>query len=424
MSTPFLLPSCQQIQAKAAQLAFFCFGAFCVAFPSGYSVSFIFLFLMALPRLWHKTYWQELSIEMQMLAILFLAYFLFSAIATWLDHGTLKQIDRPSRLFALALMLPLICRYKPTFAVLFSGIGTGAITAGAVAAYEKLYLHEERAFTNIMPIQSGDISLSLGLLSLCAFAWYYRQGARRWMLFYVVAALGGVAGSFLSGSRGGWVLLPLLLIIWYRSFCHWYSARLKLAIFAAITLCLLALFIPQLGVKERMQETRSEISEFLSGNNPDTSTGLRFQFWQSAWKSFLEKPLLGWGPNSIRESQKEQFEAGKLSASAYQFNSHAHNQFLDHMAKYGLAGLGMLLALFLIPWLLGNKIAGTGSKERTDYTLVVASRLHILATMNYCLSQAFLNHNSGMIFYPFMVTLLLCALDAHSSKEASSTASS
>lgn len=392
------------------QLAFFFFGALCVAFPSGYSVSFIFLFLMALPRLWQRAYWQGLSPEMKILAILFVTSFLFSALATWLDNGSLKQIDRPSRLLALALMLPLICRYQPKFSVLFSGIGVGAMIAGAIAVYEKLHLHEERAFSEIMPIQSGDISLSLGLLSLCAFAWYYRQGLRSWMLFYAISALGGVAGSFLSGSRGGWILLPLLLVIWYRSFCHWYSTRLKLAIFAAITLCLLALFIPQLGVRERLQDTRSEISEFLSGKNPDTSTGFRFQLWQSAWRSFLEKPVLGWGPNSIRVSQKEQFEAGTLSASAYQFNSHAHNQYLDNMAKYGLIGLGMLLALFLVPWYLGNRLAGAHEKEGAGYTLLVASRLHILATMNYCLSQAFLNHNSGMIFYPFMVTLLLCAI--------------
>lgn len=391
------------------QLAFFCFGALCVAFPSGYSVSFIFLFLLALPRLWQRAYWQELSAEMRILAIFFVSYFILNAVATLLDHGTLKQIDRPSRLLALALILPLICRFRPRFSVLFSGIGVGAIIAGSIAAYEKLYLHEERAFSAIMPIQSGDISLSLGLLSLCAFAWYYRQGSRSWMWFYVVATLGGVAGSFLSGSRGGWILLPLLLIFWYRSLGHWFSARLKLALFATISLCMLALFIPQLGVKERLQETRSEISGFLSGINPDTSTGLRFQLWQSAWQSFLEKPLLGWGTNSIRESQKQQFEAGKLSASAYQFNSHAHNQYLDHMAKYGLAGLGMLLALFLVPWYLGNKIVKEGGKEEPDYLLIIASRLHILATMNYCLSQAFLNHNSGMIFYPFLVTILLCA---------------
>ncbi len=392
------------------QLAFFFFGALCVAFPSGYSVSFIFLFLMALPRLWQRAYWQGLSPEMKILAILFVTCFLFSALATWLDHGSLKQIDRPSRLLALALMLPLICRYQPKFSVLFSGVGVGAIIAGAIAIYEKLYLHEERAFSAIMPIQSGDISLSLGLLSLCAFAWYYRQGLRNWVLFYAIATIGGVAGSFLSGSRGGWILLPLLLIIWYRSFCHWYSTRLKLAIFSAITLCLLALFIPQLGVKERLQDTRNEISEFISGKNPDTSTGFRIQLWQSAWRSFLEKPLLGWGPNSIRESQQEQFEAGTLSASAYQFNSHAHNQYLDNMAKYGLIGLGMLLALFLVPWYLGNRLAGAHEKEGAGYTLLVASRLHILATMNYCLSQAFLNHNTGMIFYPFMVTLLLCSV--------------
>ncbi len=410
MSTPSQQPCLlwNRWEGKLVQLAIFSFGALSIAFPSGYSVGFIALFLLALTHIGSQRYWQELGSETRMLARLFMGYFVLNAIAILVDDGILKNLDRPSRLFALCLMLPLLCRYRPRLTMLLSGVGTGAIIAGATAIHEKIYQQQERAFSDIMPIQSGDISLSLGLISLCAFAWYYRQGSRYWMAFYVMATLGGIAGSFLSGSRGGWILLPVLLFIWYRSFSHWFSTRVKLAIFTTISLCILTLFIPQLGVKERVQETHSEVTGYLSGRSPDTSTGFRFQFWQSAWQSFLEKPLLGWGPKGIRESQKQQYEAGTLSLSAYQFNSHAHNQYLDHMAKYGLVGLGMLLALFLLPWRLARQIARRHGKDSKNYMLAMAAILHIAAVMNYCLSQAFLNHNSGMIFYPFMLVLLLC----------------
>ena len=410
MSTPSQQPCLlwNRWEGKLVQLAIFSFGALSIAFPSGYSVGFIALFLLALTHIGSQRYWQELGSETRMLALLFMGYFVLNAIAILVDDGILKNLDRPSRLFALCLMLPLLCRYRPRLTMLLSGVGTGAIIAGAIALYDRLQLHMDRAFSDIMPIQSGNISLSLALVSLCALAWYYHKRAYLWSSFYAIATLFGIMGSLLSGSRGGWTLFPLLLVIWYLAFRHWFSRRFKLGLMITLVLGCSTLLLPQVGFMERIAETRSDIHGFTSNSNPDTSVGFRLQLWRSALQSFSEKPLLGWGPKGIRESQKQQYEAGTLSLSAYQFNSHAHNQYLDHMAKYGLVGLGMLLALFLLPWRLARQIARRHGKDSKNYMLAMAAILHIAAVMNYCLSQAFLNHNSGMIFYPFMLVLLLC----------------
>lgn len=52
--------------------------------------------------------------------------------------------------------------------MLLSGVGTGAIIAGAIALYDRLQLHMDRAFSDIMPIQSGNISLPGTGLPLCS----------------------------------------------------------------------------------------------------------------------------------------------------------------------------------------------------------------------------------------------------------------
>ena len=51
-----------------------------------------------------------------------------------------------------------------------NGIATGAIAAGIRALWDQQVTGYERAFEWMMPIQ-GDISMSLGLLSLCGVMW-------------------------------------------------------------------------------------------------------------------------------------------------------------------------------------------------------------------------------------------------------------
>ncbi|MGL4204669.1 MAG: O-antigen ligase family protein [Aeromonadaceae bacterium] len=411
-TTEALSPSLMRL----VQILVFCFGALCLAVPGGYSISFITLFFISLAYL-GRYQLTELSPLARPLCWTLLLVFATQALAIGLDGGILKNYDRISRLLGLVFMLPLLCRYRPSFHSLMRGIGIGALGAGGVALFDKFVRHSPRAFDDMMPIQSGDISLSLGLLSLCAMAWAYRERKQGEALFYLIATLFGMLGSLLSGSRGGWILLPLILLAWYRLFCPWFSRRIKLTLLSSLLLLGLLSTLPQFGVALRLAEAKQDMALYLSDGNQNTSLGYRLQFWRSAWHSFVEKPLLGWGPKSIRHSQEQQYKAGELSQAAFAFNSHAHNQYLDQMAKYGLVGLGCLLALFFVPLTLARRLLKQQGNARC-YTLAAAAIIHVLATMDYCLSQAFLNHNSGIIFYPFLMVLLLLAAEAEQSRPA------
>ncbi|GAB3237192.1 O-antigen ligase [Pseudaeromonas pectinilytica] len=396
---------------RLIQLLVFGLGALSITLKSGYSISFLGIFLLGIGYLCYIRN-VTLSPIARSLCWILLLLFVSQALAVWADHdGELKNLDRPSRLLMLALMLPLLCLYRPSFQSLMRGIGIGAIGAGTIALYDKFVRHLPRAFEDMMPIQSGDISLTLGLLSLCAMVWAYHQHKRSETLFYLAASGMGLLGSLLSGTRGGWILLPLILLAWYRLFLPWLNQRLKITLLGSVIALVLLSAVPQLGVTQRLHEAKQDMTLYLSGGDQNTSLGFRLQFWRSAWHSFIDKPLLGWGPQGVRHSQEQQYQAGELSQAAFDFNSHAHNQYLDQMAKYGVLGLGCLLALFLVPLnlakhLLNSRISAQG------YTLATATIIHVLATMDYCLSQAFLNHNSGIIFYPFLLVLLLLSAEA------------
>ena len=387
------------------QLCYFLFFALCISVTSGYSYASAVLLFLSLPLLINKKNYSVLDQNSKYLLLAFLVYVLIQGISIIWDGGAIKEFDRPSRVLMGIAILLLCLRYPPRFLWLMNGIATGAIAAGIRALWDRQIIGYGRAFEWMMPIQGGDISMSLGLLSLCGVMWAIKTSSYRYLFYFSIASVMGLLGSILSGSRGGWVLFPVILFVGYRIFRDWFSARIKWGM--ALALCLLISFclIPQSGVPQRVQAAKQDISLYLSGGPKDTSLGYRFEFWKSAIDSFIKKPIFGWGNHGVRLSQEQQYKSGLIAKAAYDFNGHAHNQFFDEMAKRGIIGLSALLALFLFPLTIFKRQLANATLVE-DKTLAACGVILVLSTIDYCLSQAFLNHNSGIVFYCLSVILI------------------
>ncbi len=380
------------------QLCYFLFFALCISVTSGYSYASAVLLFLSLPLLINKKNYSVLDQNSKYLLLAFLVYVLIQGISIIWDGGALKEFDRPSRVLMGIAILLLCLRYPPRFLWLMNGIATGAITAGIRALWDRQIIGYGRAFEWMMPIQGGDISMSLGLLSLCGVMWAIKTSSYRHLFYFSIASIMGLLGSILSGSRGGWVLFPVILFVGYRIFRDWFSTRIKWSM--ALALCLLISFclMPQSGVPQRISQAKNDVQLYFTGENKVTSLGHRFEIWKSSIDSFIKKPVFGWGNHGVRLSQEQQYKSGLITKAAYDFNGHAHNQFLDEMAKRGIIGFSTLLALFLFPLTtFKRRLANATSAE--DTTLAACGVVLVLSTIDYCLSQAFLNHNSGIVFY-------------------------
>ena len=107
---------------------------------------------------------------------------------------------------------------------------------------------------------------------------------------------------------------------------------------------------------------------------------------------------------------KEKIATGNIG----QF-THAHNQYLDDLSKRGIVGLLALLAVLFIPLrAFMKKLNNTNDEIKLIATLGVA---HILSVMIYGLSQGFLVHNSGTIFYFFLTIVFYAAIRTHQKAE-------
>ncbi|MCR3930718.1 O-antigen ligase family protein [Aeromonas caviae] len=387
------------------QLSAFLFGALALAIPSGYSYGPGLLLLASLCFFATKRLNWTLPRELKQIGAGLLLYFVVMAISVWWDGGKLSEIDRASRALMAAAMLPLLACVPVRLPMLLSGFGVGALIAGGIAIYDKFVLGYDRAFGDIMPLQSGNIAMSLGLFCLCGLFWAQKCGKFAFSLFMLLGTCGGMGASFLSGTRGGWVMLPLILLSIAMLFKERIYRKSSLIMtMGALLFCALLVVQPQSGVEARISLAQRDISQYLDKTNLNTSLGIRLQLWQSAWQSFTEKPLFGWGNHGILESRKAQLAHGEISQFIYNFNSHAHNQFLDDMAKRGVVGLTALLAMMLTPLILVRR--RLSQPHNADIHCGVAlTVVTVLSSIDYCLSQAFLGHNSGITF--FVISLVL-----------------
>ena len=94
---------------------------------------------------------------------------------------------------------------------------------------------------------------------------------------------------------------------------------------------------------------------------------------------------------------------------------HAHNEILDLFAKRGLPGVLLLLAFYGIPlamfWPTAQRIRDAqGKMDRESLSLCLVGVLLPLSYIGFGLTQVFLAHNSGNMFYLFMCPLVLAAL--------------
>ena len=174
--------------------------------------------------------------------------------------------------------------------------------------------------------------MSLGILSLIIALYAYQKREVKLTVLSVIGGLCGIVGSLLSTARGGWVALPILLIVILWIYRHSLSKRFFLTFFGIIAVASIGISqMPNNRIMERIDVARKDIQLYLDNKDGNTSLGARFEMWKSALEMVKEKPLFGWGIQGATEF------------------THAHNQYLDDLSKRGIVGLLALLAVLFIP---------------------------------------------------------------------------
>ena len=384
----------------------FCFFTLLLVFPKGYNYGSTALLVVSILFVFYSIYkkFKITEIIKQNNPIFFVVslYFLIALFFIILHGDKFKLIDNPLRAFLFLSVIIFVSYAKVKFDVLLYSIPLGSFIAGLVVLYQYYILHLPAAFNEQMKIQSGDIAMSLGLFSFIIALYLFDIKKNRLALVTAIAGLFGVLASVLSLARGGWGGVPLIFVFVLYIYRNMISKKLLSAVVLSILVGGISLSTNDQFVG-RILDVKNNLSHY-SQNSKDGSIGARLDMWKMGVDAFIEHPISGWSLKALDEYKKSLADKGIVSRE-FTVYSHLHNQFIDELAKKGILGGVAILGIFLVPLCSFYRKQKKFPNNKKIKLLTTLGIVHVLSTMSYCLTQAFLTHNSGNIFYFFSLVL-------------------
>lgn len=217
----------------------------------------------------------------------------------------------------------------------------------------------------------------------------------RYRALYFVLLLTTTVNLVISGGRAGMVafLVMLGLLVIQRIKAH-ITVALPIA-FLSIALVVTGAYLGNKYFQKRMDAAITNVSSLQE--DPNTPVGLRLSWARTAWRIFLENPLIGVGAGDF----PSYFLAmnAKLSPDVIP-TWNPHNQFLFTLSTLGIVG-GIALVAMLIPPPLW-RARGYGEWQRLRDGLPVFFSV-------ICLSESYLMRSNTTLLFVLCMTLLYAA---------------
>ncbi|OOF67558.1 O-antigen ligase family protein [Rodentibacter caecimuris] len=399
--------STEKYQKLFVKVSIFFFFTLLLIFPKGYNYASTLLLVVSVLFLvyamYKKIHIKEIIKQNKAIFIPISFYFAVSLFFILFHGEKLKLIDNPLRAFLFLSVVIFVVYSSVKLDVLLYSIPVGSFIAGLVALYQYYVLHLPSAFYEQMKIQSGDIAMTLGLFSFVTALYLHDIKKNGLALLVAVAGLFGVLASVLSFARGGWIGLPVICLMTFFLYKHLLSKKLILSLLAFLVIGSLSLTMNDTFV-DRISVAKQELSFYLDGRDKAGSVGQRLDMWKIGSHAFLEHPISGWNLKELDNYKKELVEKGIIDKASIRY-SHLHNQFIDELAKKGILGGIAILGIFIIPLCAFYRKQKNALYNKRVKFITTLGIIHIVSTMSYCLTQAFLAHNSGNIFYFFLIGL-------------------
>ncbi|MEN3348453.1 MAG: O-antigen ligase [Bradyrhizobium sp.] len=171
--------------------------------------------------------------------------------------------------------------------------------------------------------------------------------------FALAALLIAIAVSFFANmafvvvSRTALVTVPILFAVFALLHLRWRSIGLILCAIAGLTV--VAWYAsPQL---RWTAETFNRDYQLYMQRNAPTSIGLRLEFWRKSLGFFAEAPVIGHGTGATR-GLFERVATGGVTKASGEVIGNPHNQTLNVAVQWGIIGVAMLYAMWILHLLL------------------------------------------------------------------------
>jgi len=263
------------------------------------------------------------------------------------------------------------------------GCATGALLAFSIGMYQVYVLNVDRAFGFRNPIMFGNTAIILGTGSLVGLIYcrsIYQEIRSR--IYLLICGLAGLFTSLLSGTKGGWLSLAMLVVMLTSAFTHsmhWLK-RVLIATAMLLTIAFVIIFIPKLPIVERMASAyHGAVTWIKTGEVTEASASIRLEAFKAGLIAGAQSPLVGPGHQGAREAVIEAARDGLVNKEVVNGQVHdPHNDIISVFSKNGIIGvigvLSVQTGIFLTFW--------AGRKE-ADSQLKALSMMGILLVLLY-----------------------------------------
>ena len=378
-----------------------------VILPLGYAAFAALIVVLALPGALLPRGGARLCPDDRWFLLALLLFGLHLVLDAWrggVPMGHQTALTLPWWPLAAALVLVGWRRLPPAGVALWWGAAFGALAACGIVLVRWLALGVDRVHVpGINAIPFGNLSLMLGVLSL---VWALRRS--QMPLLFGAAALAGLVASLLSGTRGGWVTLPVVAVVLFL--CQgaeirrlWSAWLLPARLLTVAGVALFAAFAVW-QVLPRAMALVDDLRGYVGQDVTHTSAGLRLDMWHAAWTLFLQKPLLGWGEGAMMPELRRLIAAGELNEQARYFGFQLHSDVLDTLARRGFLGLITLLLMYAVP--LAGFVRRLRCADVDVRTFALAGTLVVLMFAGFGLTQS--QFRDERSFAAYLVLVVAC----------------
>lgn len=343
------------------------------------------------------------------------------AVAALLRHDTYAaQFDAPARMLLAIPLLLLVARQRVDAASRLAWILPLSLLitlAWHVVMGQPARWQPGRMTTSFAdPLVFGYLALAFSMMCLMSFSpddW--RRGPGVGTLLRVMGVMLGFYLSVRSGSRTGWIAVPIILAVWLH--LHW-GRRHWIASIAGWVLAMAAVVVAYHTVPIVNQRLGIGMQELFGyswqGVAPDNAVGMRITFLRMAADLLAQHPLTGIG--DIHRAAKGfvgTFAYASPEATAMAFESAFHNQVATNAVRSGIWGAVATMFLLLVPLAMcSRRLLAPGYRRNAAmgfaffFTLFVSSLSTEVVDMKYMAS-----------FYAVMTAVLCGAALAESHRE-------
>lgn len=352
------------------------------------------------------------------LCLVFMAYALLSAAIQLWHNAPVSHYEMYIPFLWAPLIVLAVLDGHIDRRLVWLGCLLGAMFACLLAVYQSICVGIGRPLGFLgSPITFGNNALLLGSIALAGRhdpPFNLRKPV--WLGLAYLGFLFGLAASLVSLSKGGWPLIPVVLL-WVLVEDLWRGSRRERFLYLSAAFGLLCL-LPLMSLNRHVYRIEAAINGTLTwlktGQVVDGSAAVRLELWKFGLSIWHKKPWLGYGREDLVQQLHEGI-ANKRISPMLEGLTGLHNEPIQLLVEQGILGLLSWSILFISTILVFARsyLQNNGIQK----ILGQAGMITVIASFIFGLSDMNLMLNANRQIFVFLLMVLTALLIAEQKRQ-------